>query len=97
VSFAASFYKYVSLQRVLARKALVAMTAREWLYGKMYPLVSLQIVVSVEALWALIATERAVVRRVRVSALMSVKLLHLRHVSAVHGHWHLVAHVSNKR
>jgi hypothetical protein len=35
--------------------------AREWLDRKMYPLVSLQVVVPIEALWALVALERSVI------------------------------------
>jgi hypothetical protein len=49
------------LECVLPRKALVAMVARERLDSQMYPLVSLQVVVPVEALWTLVAFERPIV------------------------------------
>jgi len=97
VSFTASLDKYVSLESVLPRETLVTMAAWEWLHSKMNALVSLQVVISVEALRALVATEWPVVSRVRMATLVSVHLLHLRHMAAVHGHRHLVGHVADKR
>jgi len=49
------------LERVLSREALVTVAAREWLDGQVDSLVSLQIMVAIETLWALIALERSVV------------------------------------
>ena len=39
------------------------MAAREWLNGQMYPLMSLQIVIAIEALRTLVASERSIVLR----------------------------------
>lgn len=79
------------LESVLPREALVAVSARVRLDRKMYALVTLQIVVSVEALRALVATERPVCLRVRLGYVVAVKLLH-GSVSAVVMHWHGVSH-----
>lgn len=49
------------LESVLARERLVAVLAGEWLDSQMNTLMSLQIVIAVEGLWALIALERPVV------------------------------------
>jgi len=66
VSFAAAFDQNVSLERILSREALVAMPAREWLHGQVYPLVPLQVMIAIEALRALIASERPVILGARV-------------------------------
>lgn len=55
------------LQCVLPREALLAMIARERLDRQMDPLMPLQIVVAVEALRALVALERTIVGRRRLS------------------------------
>lgn len=84
------------LERIFAGEALVAMAAREWLDGQVNSLVTLQIVIPVEALWALIATERSVVWWVGLLRMMSVHLRVLR--SAVEVGHHAVLHaVSNER
>lgn len=51
------------LESVFSRKALLAVAAWERLYGEMDPLVAFQVVVSVEALRALVAFEWTVVLR----------------------------------
>lgn len=53
-----ALYEDMSLQRILAREALVAMGAWERLHGEMDPLMALQIVIPVEALRTLVAFER---------------------------------------
>ena len=50
-----------NLQCIFPREALLAMAAREWLDCQMDSLVSLQVVIAVEGLWALIALEGAVI------------------------------------
>ena len=72
------------------------MATREWLDGQVYPLVSLQVVVTVEALRALIATEWSVVGRVGVTCLSTVQVLHLCHMAAVERHSHLVRHAADE-
>ena len=49
------------LERIFSRKALVAVVAGERFDCQVYPLVSLQVVVSIEGLWALIAFKGSVV------------------------------------
>jgi hypothetical protein len=51
----------MSLQGILPREALIAVVAGKRLDGEMDPLMPLQVMVAVEALWALIAFERPVV------------------------------------
>jgi hypothetical protein len=60
--FATTFDEYVPLEGIFAREALVAVVARKGLDCKMNSLVSLQIMVPVETLWALVALKRSVVR-----------------------------------
>lgn len=73
------------LESVLTGEALVAVAAGERLDGKMYALVSLEVVIPIEALRTLVASEWSVVRRVRLCWVMRVHLLH-RGVST--GVWH---------
>jgi hypothetical protein len=49
------------LERILPREALIAVVAGERLDSQMYPLVSLQVVVPVETLGALVAFEWSIV------------------------------------
>jgi hypothetical protein len=49
------------LQGVLAREALVAMTTREWFDCQMYPLMSLEVMVTIEALRTLITLEWSII------------------------------------
>ena len=79
------------LQRIFAREALVAVAAGKRLDGEMYALVTLEIMIAVEALWALIASERSVVLWVYLGCVMRVHLLH-RGVSAVVWHCHAGRH-----
>lgn len=70
------------LQSVLAGKAFVAVHARVWLDSQMDALMTLQVVVSVEALWALIALEWAIIVGRRVG-LMRVVVVHGLHICCV--------------
>lgn len=45
------------LKRVLSRETLITVGARERLHGQMNSLVAFQIVIAIEALWALVALE----------------------------------------
>lgn len=63
LSFAASFDENMSLQRILPRKALITVAAGEWLHRQMNPLMSLQVMIAVEALGALIAFEWTIIMR----------------------------------
>jgi len=61
----------------------------------MDPFVSLEVVVAVEALWALITPERSIVLRARLLR-MAVELLHLRCVSTIkthHAMWYSTDHL----
>lgn len=88
----------VYLQSVFTREAFIAVSAWEWFDCEMYPLVSLQIVVSIEALWALIALKRSVVLRIGlVSLRMAVHLLNVGCVPAVETRDHSTGHSSDKR
>lgn len=80
------------LERVLAREALVAMAAWERLDSKMYPLVPLQVVISVEALRTLVAPKRSVILWARLLCVVSIHLLHLRGVATVEAWTHTVVH-----
>lgn len=53
----------MSFEGVFARERLVAVMARERLYCEMNALVSLEVMVAVEALNALVAFERSVLQR----------------------------------
>lgn len=70
------------------------MTAREWFDCQVNAFVSLQIVIAVEALNALIALERPIGQGIRLWLLVmrtihSVKVAVSRHETARHGHGHL--------
>lgn len=85
------------LQRVFSGETLVAVATRERLDGKMDPLMPLQVVVSIEALWALVAAEWPIILLdlgLRVTVHL---LLHLcRRVTAVKAAGdHAVRHAAN--
>ena len=63
-----------NLERILSREALVAVATWKWLDSQMYPLMSLQIVIAVEALRTLVASEGSVVLWVALLR-MAVKML----------------------
>lgn len=69
------------LERILTREALVAVAAREWLDCQMNSLMPLQIVISVEALRALVASEWPVV--LRIWRWVTVHVVHRRSVPTV--------------
>lgn len=74
------------LQCVLARKALVAVRAREWLHSQMNPLMTLEIVIAVEALRALVAFEWPIGRRyshTMVGWVSAIQVLCAGHMTAV--------------
>lgn len=89
------------LQRIFARETLVAVTARERLDRQVDPLMTLQVVVPVEALRALIALERAIVRWCLVGSRMclAVDVAHTRRVPAIResGHHAAVVHATDQR
>jgi len=71
------------------------MTAREGFDREVNALVSLQIMVAVETLRALIALERPVVLRIRLSLRMPVKL-HVRRVATIETWHHPTRHTANE-
>lgn len=85
------------LESILSGKALVTVSAGERLDSQVYALVTLEIVVSVEALRALITTEWSVGLRVVLGHRVSVQLLH-GCMAAVVVHRHaMVRHAIDKR
>ena len=64
------------------------MITGERLDSQMYPLVSLQVMVPVETLWALVALERSVVRRRLLVGWVTKKVRHCRGVTAVEARHH---------
>lgn len=70
------------------------MPAWEGFDCKMYALMSLEIVIAVEALWALIASERSIVLRLSLLR-VSVQLLDLSCVTTVESGDHAVWHAAN--
>lgn len=84
---AATLDEYMTLERVLSREALVAVVAGEGLDRQMDPLVSFQIVIPIEALWALITFERPVIHGRWLVGRVSHKMRHRCCVSAVEA-WH---------
>lgn len=87
------------LERVFPRKALVAVIARERFDGKMDPLVSLQIMISIEALRTLITFERPIMRWCllrRIRPLLAVHTLRIGGVATVEPHGqHTSLHVAH--
>jgi hypothetical protein len=85
------------LESILSGKALVAVSAREGFDSQVDALVTLEIVVSVEALRALVASERSVGLRVVLWHGVAVQLLHSC-MSAVVLHRHaMMRHAVDKR
>jgi hypothetical protein len=91
------------LQRIFPREALLAVIAREGLDGQMNPFMTLQVVISIEALWALITFERAVVqgRGLPVSLMMrsmtTIHMLHARQMAAIECGEEAGLHVAHER
>lgn len=73
------------------------MAARKWLDSKMDSLVPFQVVIAVEALWALVALEWALIGRVGLWLGVSIHLLHLRSVTAIVAIHHIAMHAAHKR
>ena len=85
------------LESILSGEALVAVSTREWFDSQVYALVTLEIVVSVEALRALVAAERSVGLRVVLWHGVAVQLLHsCLSAVVVHGHA-MVRHAVDER
>jgi hypothetical protein len=61
-----------NLQRIFPGEALLAVSTWEWLHSQMDPLMSLQIVVTIEGLWTLVAFERSVILLLLLSRVMAV-------------------------
>lgn len=94
-SLTAALDKYVALQGVFSREALITMGARKRLDCQVDSLVSFQVVVSIEALGTLIALEWPIVRScllVRVVSLHEVR--HLGRVSTVEAGHHSRVHTN---
>ena len=88
----AGFEILAYLESILSREALVAVVAGERLDSKMNPLVALQIVVAVEALRALIAFERPIIRARLLVGRMAEEVRHSRCVSTVEARHHSWVH-----
>ena len=69
------------------------MSAGEWLHCQMDSLVSLQVVISVEGLWALIALERTVVLGLLLVWMAAIHVVHVRWIS-VHVHSSYKCHLA---
>ena len=91
--------KSTYFERILARETLVAVIAREGLYSKVNPLMSLQVMVSVEALRALVAFERPIMRwwlLRRICSLLAIHALWVCGIATVEAHWqHVCLHVAH--
>lgn len=61
-----------NLQCIFPGEALLAVSAREWLHSQMDPLMSLQIVVTIEGLWTLVTFERSVILLLLLSRVVAV-------------------------
>ena len=72
------------------------MSAREGLDGQVDALVAFEIVISVETLGTLVATERTICLRIWLWHVVAVHRLH-GSVSTVVVHWHTVRHAVHKR
>lgn len=68
------------------------MIAGERLDGQMYPLMPLQVVVAVEALWALVALERSVICGWLLVGWVTEEMRHCRSVTAVEARHHSRMH-----
>jgi hypothetical protein len=73
------------------------MCARERLYSQMDSLMSLQVVVSVEALRTLVTLEGSVVRRLLLVGRRAKEMRHARSVSAVESGHHTGMNPANQR
>jgi len=94
--FATAFDKNVTLERILSRETLVAVIARERLDCQMDPLMTLQVVIPIEALWALITLERSIVRSGLLMLRVPHEMRHGRTMSTVKAGHHRMMD-SNKR
>lgn len=83
------------LQGILSREALIAVLAREGLYRQMNSLVSLQVVVPVEALRALVALEWPVIGRLLLMLRVTQEVWYRGCVSTVESLHHAGVDASN--
>lgn len=73
------------------------MAAWKWLHRQMNSLVPLQVVISIKALWALVATEWPVVWWIGLLRVMSVHLRVLSSVAAVESGHHAMWHATSNQ
>jgi hypothetical protein len=93
-----------NLQCIFPGEALLAVSAREWFHRQMDPLMSLQIVVSIEGLWTLVTFERSVILLLLLSRVVGVHwtshlMRRILHVDSTHQS-HLIAwamHIGHDR
>lgn len=85
------------LERVFPRKALVAVVAREGLDSQVDPLVSLQVVVPVEALRTLIALEWSIVCAWLLVGRVAHEVRHCCCMATVEARHHARVYTTNKR
>lgn len=93
--FTATFDEYMPLEGILSRKALVAMGAGERFHCQMNTLVAFQIMVSVEALRALIALEWPIIGGLLLRR-VAKHVAHACRVSTVESWNHLVGYTADK-
>lgn len=67
-----AFHQNMSLQCIFPRKALLTVSTWEWLHRQMDPLMSLQIMVTIEGLWTLVTFEWSVILLLLLSGVMPV-------------------------
>jgi hypothetical protein len=80
------------LERIFPGETLVTVVTRERLDGQMYSFMPLQIVVSIEALWALVTLERSVVRSWLLVRWVAKEVRHCRSVAAIEARHHSRVH-----
>jgi hypothetical protein len=85
------------LESVLPRKALVTVVAREGLDSQMNSLVSLQVMIAIEALWTLITLEWPVVRSRLLMGRVAEKMRHGRCMAAVEPWYHAGVHTNQSK
>lgn len=85
------------LKCVLPREALIAVVAREGLDSQMDPLVSLQVVVSIEALWTLVTLEWPVVGGRLLMRWVSKEVGYCCGVAAVEAWHHARVHTNQRK
>lgn len=85
------------LEGIFARETLVAVAARERLDGQVNSLMSLQVMIPVEALWALVASERSVVLCIWLLWVVAIQLMHLGCMATIEAWHHAVWHSASNQ